>query len=79
MGYGRRPWVGECESGTLAFCACGESENKPYCDGSHSRKKTGKTPHIVELTETQRVAICQCGTSGTKPFCDGSHKKLPPE
>ncbi|HEX5054638.1 MAG TPA: CDGSH iron-sulfur domain-containing protein [Planctomycetota bacterium] len=22
---------------TVVWCACGESQNKPYCDGSHSR------------------------------------------
>ncbi|MGK7371680.1 MAG: CDGSH iron-sulfur domain-containing protein, partial [Candidatus Halalkalibacterium sp. M3_1C_030] len=25
----------EIEAGTYAWCACGESDNQPYCDGSH--------------------------------------------
>ncbi len=79
MGYEKRPWKGEVAIGTHAFCACGESQNKPYCDGSHSRKQTGKTPHVCDIAEIKTYAICQCGTSSTLPFCDGSHKKLPPD
>jgi CDGSH-type Zn-finger protein len=76
MPYGTSPWKGEIETGTTAFCACGESENKPYCDGSHNRKGTGKTPTVCEIAETKRYAICQCGQTGTPPFCDGTHKTL---
>ena len=76
MPYESRPWAGEIEAGRKAFCACGESENKPYCDGSHSRKGTGKVPTVCDLAETRNYAICQCGHSGNAPFCDGSHKTL---
>lgn len=76
MPHGKEPWKGDIEPGRKAFCACGESENKPYCDGSHARKGTGMTPNVVEITQEKRYAICQCGTSGNKPFCDGSHRKL---
>jgi uncharacterized Fe-S cluster protein YjdI len=27
----------EIKSNTTAFCRCGASSNKPYCDGSHSK------------------------------------------
>lgn len=76
MPYEAGPWKGTIERGKKAFCACGESENKPYCDGSHDRKGTGKTPCVVEITEEKRYAICQCGQSGNAPHCDGTHNKV---
>lgn len=72
-----RPYVCDEEPGTRAWCACGESERKPYCDGSHSRKGTGKSPIIVDITEAKKVAWCGCGESKTKPYCDGTHRTLP--
>lgn len=77
MPYERGPWKGHIDPGTKAFCACGESENKPWCDGSHATKNTDRTPHVCEITEAKRYAICQCGTSASAPHCDGSHRDLP--
>jgi CDGSH-type Zn-finger protein len=70
------PYVCEEKPGTKAWCACGESENQPYCDGSHARKNTGMTPMVVEIDEEKTVAWCGCRQSGNKPFCDGTHSKL---
>ena len=76
MPYDRAPWKGELDCGTKALCACGESANKPFCDGSHAREGTEKTPSVVEITEQKKYAICMCGTSGNAPWCDGSHRQL---
>ena len=65
------PYVLEMQPGKYAWCACGNSKNQPFCDGSH--KGTGFAPMIAEITETKRVAWCGCKHSGKKPYCDGSH------
>jgi len=68
------PYVMEVEPGNYAWCACGNSKNQPYCDGSH--KGTEFRPIRVEITEKKKVAWCGCKHSNNKPYCDGSHKNL---
>lgn len=70
----KSPYVIEVESKKYAWCACGLSENQPYCDGSH--KGTEFSPIIVEITEQKTVSWCGCKQSNNKPFCDGSHNTL---
>ncbi|MEK6543195.1 MAG: CDGSH iron-sulfur domain-containing protein [Elusimicrobiota bacterium] len=75
MALQNSPYVKEEKAGRVAYCACGESEKQPYCDGSHARKNTGKTPIVVELDAPKKVAWCGCRRSANKPYCDGTHKK----
>ena len=70
----KSPYVVDVEPKKYAWCACGLSENQPYCDGSH--KVTDIKPMIVEITESKKVAWCGCKMTGNKPFCDGTHNKL---
>ncbi|MCA9407151.1 MAG: CDGSH iron-sulfur domain-containing protein [Candidatus Omnitrophica bacterium] len=70
----KSPYVQEMEAGRYAWCACGESQNQPFCDGSH--RGTDFTPIVTEITEKKRVAWCGCKKTKTAPFCDGSHKEL---
>ena len=70
----RLPIVKELEPGTYWWCACGRSQNQPFCDGSH--KGTGFEPVQFEVTESRRRAYCRCKHTGDPPFCDGSHSKL---
>ena len=67
----------ELEPGTYWWCACGRSENQPFCDGSH--KTTGFIP--VEFTiETKKIySLCGCKITEKKPFCDATHRSLPEE
>ncbi len=68
----KRPYIITELPGTKYYCACGRSENLPYCDGAH--KGSGIHPAAVEIEEEKTVAICACGRSQKFPFCDGSHK-----
>lgn len=71
----RKPAVLELAAGSYFWCACGESKNQPYCDGSH--KGSEFSPMKIELPEAKRVAFCNCKHSANKPYCDGAHKTLP--
>ncbi len=70
----REPAVLELEPGTYYWCACGRSQDQPFCDGSH--QGTGIEPLAFEITEKKQVALCQCKHTATPPWCDGSHQKL---
>ena len=74
----RGPYVVEETPGRKAWCACGQSQTQPYCDGSHRRLGTGMRPVIVDIAAAGKVEWCGCKHSGSKPFCDGTHRTLPP-
>ncbi len=75
MPYQNLPTQIDETPGTKHYCNCGESANKPYCDGSHQKTNTGKSPVKTEILQAKRVAICDCGKTELSPFCDGSHAK----
>lgn len=45
----------QLDAGTHWLCACGQSTNSPYCDGSH--KGTGFQPIALELEAPKIVEI----------------------
>ena len=69
-----KPAVLELEPGKYYYCTCGQSNNQPFCDGSH--QGTDFTPMQFEVTEKKKVALCQCKQTNNAPFCDGTHAKL---
>jgi CDGSH-type Zn-finger protein len=75
MPYKNEPTLVDETEGLKYYCTCGESANKPYCDGSHETQNTGKLPREFKINEAKQVAVCDCGKTGTSPFCDGSHSK----
>ena len=69
------PFAVNLESGkTYYWCACGQSKNQPFCDGSH--KGTEFTPVSFTAKETGTAYLCGCKRSGNKPYCDGTHNKI---
>jgi len=48
------------------FCACGQSKNPPFCDGSHAG--TGIKPISFVAEETGDSYLCQCKHSANLPF-----------
>ena len=69
----KAPYGVEVEAGKNYFwCACGQSQKQPFCDGSH--KETGFSPVKYIAEEDKRVFFCGCKSTGNQPLCDGSHK-----
>lgn len=70
----KSPAVLELEPGSYWWCACGKSQNQPWCDGSH--KGGPFSPVEVVIEEKKRYALCRCKRSANGPFCDGTHRQL---
>lgn len=56
------------------WCACGMSQNQPFCDGSH--KGSEFSPVKWTADEDGDKWFCACKQTDGRPFCDGSHKTL---
>ncbi len=71
----KAPYAVDVEAGqTYYYCACGRSNNQPFCDGSH--QGTGLEPQAFTAEKTETVYLCGCRQSGNLPFCDGTHSRL---
>ena len=71
----KSPYAVEVEAGKSYFwCACGDSQKQPFCDGSH--KGGDFKPVKWEATESRTVYFCGCKHSAKQPLCDGTHQRL---
>ena len=71
----REPFCEQLKAGeTYWWCACGRSNNQPFCDGSHAGSDFSPLEYVV--TEEKNVALCNCKHSQGPPLCDGSHATL---
>ncbi len=69
------PYPVDLEKGeTKAWCQCGESENQPYCDGSH--KATSFKPVVFKADQSKKAYLCGCKQTKKAPYCDGTHRTL---
>jgi len=72
----RKPIPVNLEDGEEYYwCACGRSQNQPFCDGSH--RGTDFTPVGFKAAETGEAWLCMCKHTANPPYCDGTHAKLP--
>ncbi|KPM48086.1 glutamate synthase-related protein [Jiulongibacter sediminis] len=59
------------------WCACGRSNNQPFCDGSH--RDTGFEPVGFTPEKTEEAYLCMCKCTSNPPYCDGTHNSLSEE
>ncbi len=69
-----KPAVLQLEPGTYYWCSCGQSENQPFCDGSHQGSEF--SPLAFDVTEKKTLALCNCKHTSNPVYCDGTHSKL---
>ncbi|MBV1895987.1 MAG: CDGSH iron-sulfur domain-containing protein [Rhodobacteraceae bacterium] len=62
------------EGKSYFWCSCGQSDNQPFCDGSH--KDTSFTPVKWTAETSETKYFCTCKQTNGQPFCDGSHNAL---
>jgi CDGSH-type Zn-finger protein len=56
---GESPKMESLEEGKqYAWCACGMSENQPWCNGSH--KGSEFQPKVFKVEATRPAAMCMC-------------------
>ena len=69
------PYRVDVEAGKSYFwCACGQSANQPFCDGSH--KDTAFNPQKFTAEKDGPVFFCGCKHSAAPITCDGTHNAL---
>ena len=59
------------------FCSCGQSNNQPFCDGSHAG--TDFIPIAFTAEQEGEAHLCLCKHSANKPYCDGTHQQFSQE
>ena len=71
----KSPYGVQVEAGKSYFwCACGQSRNQPFCDGSH--KGSAFTPVPYKSEATKQVWFCGCKHTKNRPLCDGTHSRV---
>jgi class 3 adenylate cyclase/CDGSH-type Zn-finger protein len=59
---------------TYYWCACGRSNNQPFCDGAHA--PTRFAPVAFTAQKSGKDLLCLCKRTANPPYCDGSHRGL---
>ena len=69
-----KPKQADLEKKEYYWCACGLSNNQPFCDGSHAG--TGFSPKSFTPDEPGEAYLCMCKQTANPPYCDGTHASL---
>jgi len=72
--FAKNPAAVNLDPGIYFWCACGKSNNQPFCDGSHLG--SGIFPVQFKIDVKNVVYLCQCKHSKNKPYCDGTHRSI---
>ncbi|KRX08795.1 hypothetical protein PPERSA_08899 [Pseudocohnilembus persalinus] len=59
-----------------SWCACGISQNSPWCDSLCNYTVTRNRPVQFNVSTAGYYKICTCKFSADAPFCNGTHKLL---
>lgn len=71
----KSPYDVELDAGKKYYwCACGRSNNQPFCDGSH--QGTSFEPVAFAADKSGKAYLCGCKKTANRPYCDGTHQKL---
>ena len=69
-----KPQQVSLDPGEHHWCACGQSQAQPFCDGSHHG--TEFTPLAFTVDQPEDAHLCMCKHTNNPPYCDGSHARL---
>ena len=70
-----QPKAVELEEGKAYYwCACGRSDQQPFCDGSHEDGPF--IPRSFTAEKSGQAYLCMCKRTKNPPYCDGSHKSV---
>ena len=58
------------------WCACGSTEETPWCNGQCKWVTTRCRPVTFNVSESGHYKLCNCKLSSNAPFCNGTHHKL---
>ena len=71
----KEPYNVTVEAGKRYFwCACGQSKQQPFCDGTHAGSGFGPVAYMP--ARSGQIGLCGCKLSTKAPHCDGAHTRL---
>jgi len=71
----KAPYLVEVEEGRVyRWCACGKSDNQPFCNNMHT--PDDPPPVMWKADSSGMKPFCGCKKTQNPPFCDGTHNSI---